>query len=431
MEVSIEKQAEIARKLTITVAAKAFDKAVHSELSRYAKNAKVPGFRKGRIPQKMLEQQYGGQALKEAIDNLINENYPLALQQEKIVPASLLKISPTQVERGKDFVFEVEIEVYPQIDKPDLKDISIEQIEVEVKEDDIDRTLANIQKRRTEYTETDDAAAEGDQLTIDFTGTIDAKPFTGSKGESAELVLGEGRFLKEFETNLSGARKDDEKVFKIDFPKDYHGVEVAGKTAEFTVTVKKVSKGALPDLNDTFAQSMGVEGGVKAMRDEVRIGLEREMRQKLRGHTRDQIFNALSKKYDFPLPQALVEEEVDRAVAEVTRQLEQQSMPNKDMIKRETYETPSKERVKLGLLIRAIVEAEKIEPDDKEIDAHLTEMASSYTEPEQYIQHVRGDPQQLNQVEGVVLEQQVVEHLLAGAKVKNLKKSYEEFMTSE
>jgi len=432
MKVSIEKQADIARKITITIDAKVFDKAVKTQLARFSKNAKIPGFRKGKVPHKMLEQQFGGSASQEAMDQLINEHYPKALQQEKIVPASLLKISPTQFEHGKDFIFDVEIEVYPEIDAPDLKGESIEQVEVAVGDEDIDRTLENIQKRRTEFTESDKAAGEGDKLIIDFTGTIDGEPFAGGNGEGAELVMGEGRFMEEFESNLTGANKGDEKVFKIEFPKDYHGTDVAGKTAEFTVKVTQVNSGTLPELDDEFAKSMGVEGGVDAMRDEVRTGLEREMLQKLRSHTRNQVFDALSKKHDFTLPKAPVEEEIDRAMAEVTRQMEQQGMPGgKDMLNRENYETPSKERVKLGLLIRAIVEAEKIEADKDKIETRLTEMASSYAEPAQYMEYIRGDENQFNQIVGGVIEEQVVEHLLAGAKVKKVKKSYEEFMTSE
>ena len=432
MKVSIEKQADIARKITITLDADLFDKTVSAQLARFSKNAKIPGFRKGKVPKKMLEQQFGGSATQEAIDQLINEHYPKALQQEKIVPASLLKIEPTQVERGKDFVFDVEIEVYPEIDAPDLKDESIEQFEVEVADIDIDRTLENIQKRRTEYTESDKVAAEGDKLIIDFSGTIDDEPFTGGQGEGAELILGEGRFMEEFENNLTGTKKGDEKVFKIEFPEDYHGTDVAGKTAEFTVKVTMVNEGTLPELDEEFARSMGVEGGVDAMRDEVRTGLEREMNLKLRSSTRNQLFDALSNEYDFPLPKAPVEEEINRAMAEVTRQMEQQGMPaGSDMLKRENYEAPSKERVKLGLLVRAIVDAEKIEPDEERIEARLAEMASSYAEPEQYMEHIRSDENQLAQITGGVIEELVVEHLLASAKVKKVKKSYEDFMTSE
>jgi trigger factor len=304
MEVSIEKQADIARKITVTVDAELFDKAVKSQLARFSKTAKIPGFRKGKIPHKLLEQQYGSSALKEAIDNLINEYYPKALQQEKIVPASLLNIAPTQVERGKDFVFDVEIEVYPEFDTPDLKGESIEQVEVEVADIDIDRTLADIQKRRTEFSESDKAAAEGDKLIIDFSGAIDGEAFAGGNGEAAELTLGEGRFMEEFESNLTGAKKGDEKVFKITFPDDYHGTDVAGKTAEFTVEVTQVQQGTLPELDEEFSKSMGVEGGVDAMRDDVRTGLEREMIQKLRSHTRYLFFYGFSKMYFFPIPKA-------------------------------------------------------------------------------------------------------------------------------
>lgn len=237
--------------------------------------------------------------------------------------------------------------------------------------------------------------------------------------------------MEEFEKNLDGASKGDNRVFSIDFPEDYHGTDVAGKTAEFTVTVQEVREGEVPELDDDFAKTMGVEGGVSAMRDEVRTGLEREMLQKQRGSIRDQVFGAIAEKYDFPLPKAPVEEEIERAMTEVRRQLEQQGMPSQDTIKRENYEESSKQRVKLGLLIRAVVEAENIEPDQEKIDARLAEIAGSYAEPEQYINFIRGDEQQMNQITGMVLEEQVVDHLLTGAKVKKLKKSYDEFMTSE
>jgi len=430
MEVSVEKQEEIARKITISVDADVFDKAVKSQLGRFARDAKIKGFRKGKVPQKMLEQQFGGSALKEAVDALINEHYPKALQQEKLVPASLLNITPTQVERGKPFIFEAEIEVYPEFDTPTLKGSTIEQAEVEVTDADIDRTLENIQKRRTEYSDSDKASAEGDKLIIDFTGTIKGEPFAGGNGSDAELVLGEGRFMEEFETNLTGVKTGDEKTFKIKFPKDYHGADVAGKTAEFAVTVKKVQAGTLPELDDEFAKSMGVDGGVAAMRDEVRIGLEREMNQKLRGSIRDQVFEKVSEKYDFAIPKVPVEEEIDRAVAEIKQQMEQQGMPAEGAIKRENYEEPSRQRVKLGLLVRAIVEAEEMKPDAEKVEARLKEVAGSYAEPEQYMQYIRSDEQQMNQIASVVLEEQVVAHLLASAKTKTVKKSYEEFMTA-
>ena len=431
MEVSVDKQEGIARKITITVEAKVFDTAINSQLKRFAQNAKLPGFRKGKIPQKMLERQFGSSALKEAMDELINAHYPKALQQEKIVPASLLNITPTQVERGKDFVFEVEIEVYPELETPSLKGDTIEKVEVKVGKADIDRTIENIQKRQTEYSETDKAAVEGDKLIIDFVGSIKGETFAGGEGKDAELVLGEGRFMPEFESALSGAKKGDEKTFKIKFPKDYHGKDVAGKTAEFAVTVQLVNKGTLPKIDDKFAKSMGVEGGIKVMREEVRDGLEREMQQKLRGNTREQVLSAIADKYDFEIPKAPVEEEIDRAVAEVTRRLEQQGMPNKDAIKREDYEAPSKKRVKLGLLIRAVVEDEKIEPNKELIEQRIDEMAGSYADPEQYKQYMLNDEQQRNQIAGIVLEEQVVEHLLSTATIKNVKKSYEDFMTSE
>ena len=431
MDVSIEKQAEIARKLTVTIDAATFDKAVQSKLVSYAKHAKLAGFRKGKIPQNILQQQFGKTALKEGVDDLIGEHYPKALQQEKLVPATLLAITPTQAERGKDFIFDVEIEIYPEIEDPDLKGKTVEQIQVSVSDGDIDRTLESIQKRETIFVEKEGAAGKGDQISIDFVGSIKGEVFEGGTGNNAQVVLGEGRFMETFETNLMGAKKGDDKTFKVKFPKDYHGVNVAGKTAEFSVTVNQVSQASAPKIDEAFAQKMGVKGGINAMRAEVKLGLEREMKQKLRSHTRDRVMAALAEKYDFPIPKAPVEEEIDRAVAEVTRQLEQQGMPSKGMIKREVYEAPSKERVKLGLLVRKVIETQKITASKEMLEHRIQEMSASYSEPEQFMKHLLDDPQQRDQVAGVVLEEQVTDHLLTTAKIKNVKKSYEEFMSKE
>ncbi|MEE9448341.1 MAG: trigger factor [Arenicellales bacterium] len=429
MKVTVENQEGIERKISITLDADVYDKAVKSNFARYAKSAKTPGFRAGKTPQRLLEQQFSGLAVKDAIDNLINEYYPKALQQEKLVPASLLSITPTETERGKAFSFDVLIEVYPEIDKPSIDGIQIDQTDVAVEDVDIDRTVESIQQRQVQYTESKKAAAKGNQVIIDFKGSIDGEVFGGAEATDASLVLGDGRFMQEFEDNLKGAKKGDEKTFEVSFPKDYHGAEVAGKTAEFVVQVKQVNAGKLPTVDNDFAKAMGVEGGVKTMREEISAGLSREMNQKLRNEVRDQVFEALVKKYDIAIPKSPVEEEIDRAIAEISKQMKQQNVPDSgDMLKRENYEKDAKHRVKLGLLVRAVVENEKIVVDQDRLKNHIMEMAGNYDQPEQFIQHVMGDDQQRNQFAGIVLEEQVVEFLLKGAKIKKVKKSYEDFM---
>ncbi|MFT5260246.1 MAG: trigger factor [Saprospiraceae bacterium] len=431
MEVSVEKLEGIGRKLSISVAAEEFDKHINVELNKFKGNAKIPGFRKGKVPAKMLEQQFGGQAARNAMDTLINQYYPQALQQEELNAASLINITPTQVERNKPFTFEVEIEVFPEIAAPSLKEVEISQADVAVTDADIDQTLESIRERNVVYAEADKAAEDSDQVTVDFAGSIDGVPFAGGEMKDAQIVLGAGQFLPDFEEGVMGAKKGDERNVQVSFPEDYQSQEVAGKTAEFVITVNRVSKGSLPELDDTFALGMGVTDGLDAMKTEVRKGLDRELSQKLRSDVRNQVMAALADTADFPLPQSMVNEEIERAMEQITKQLESQGMPAKDFVKRENYEEESKKRVKLGLLVREVVEAEKIELDNDLMKQRITEMAGSYSEPEAYVQHVMNDEAQRNQIGGVILEEQVVAKLLETANIKKVKQSYEDFMKND
>ena len=378
----------------------------------------------------MLEQQFGGQAARNAMDTLINKYYPQALQQEEITPAGLVNITPTQLERNKDFNFDVEIEVFPEVTLPSMKAAEITQPEVEVAEADIERTIESIRERNMTYAEADKAAEDGDQVTVDFAGSIDGVPFDGGEMKDAQIVMGAGQFLPDFEQGVMGAKAGEEKNVQVSFPEDYQSQEVAGKTADFVISVKQVSVGSKPELNDDFAVGMGVMDGLDAMRKEIRTGLERELSQKQRTELRNQVMDALAQADDFPLPQAMVNDEIERAMEQITKQLEQQGMPAKDFVKRENFEEESKKRVKLGLLVREVIESEKIELDNDLMKARITEMAGSYSEPEAYVQHVMNDEAQRNQVGGVILEEQVVAKLLETAKIKKVTQSYEEFMNN-
>lgn len=432
MDVSIENQGAIGRKLTITVPADTFQKNVSKRLSHYRKTAKIAGFRKGKIPSKIIEQQYGGQARMDAVDAVINETYPQALRSQEIIPAGLLKITPTQFpsndDKGEDFVYEAEIEVFPEVPAPNLKGVEIDQPKVSVEEADIDRTIESIQKKQTEFTPVERAAKDGDRVTMNFLGTIDGVPFEGGKGEDIPLVIGDGQFLADFEKAVKGAKTGEEKTAKVKFPDDYQGQDVAGKTAEFAITVTEVAEGKLPELNDDFAAQMGVEGGIATLRDEVRDGLQRELDNKLRGHVRDQVMDALAKNTEFELPKALVEEEIDRAAKEMTAQFEAQGMSAKGMVQREHYREASEQRVKLGLIMREIVDSHKLEANDEMLRARATEMAASYAEPEKFVEHIMKDPQQRNQIMGALLEEMMVEKMLESAKIKSKKMPYQNFM---
>ncbi len=429
MQVSVQDQGSIGRKIIITVPSEEFQARVNKQLNRYRKNAKIAGFRKGKVPQKILEQQFGGQAASEAIDATINETYPQALKDNDIMPAGLLKITPTQVNKGEDFIYEADIEIYPEVPAPSLKGVEVKRPEVEVSGSDIDRTIENIQQKQTKYHAADKAAESGDQVTMDFVGTIDGEPFQGGEGKDIEVVLGEGRFLETFEKHLFGASEGDTKTGDVTFPDDYPGTDVAGKTAQFEIIIKAVKAPEVPELNDGFATEMGVVGGMDKLREEVREGLQRELNTRMRSYVRDQVMDSLAKTADFDLPKALVDEEVDRAMKEVTAQMEQQGMQvPKESIKRENYLPQSEHRVKLGLIVREVVESQNIEMGEEKIRQRAAEMAGNYSDQDAYVDYVMGDPNQRNQIGGVLVEEQVVENLLENADIKVDKQSYEDFM---
>ncbi len=432
MEVSTEVQGDIGRKLTITVPAKRLDASINSRLAQFRKSAKVPGFRKGKVPQSLLDSRFGPQALQEAVDQLINETYPEAAMKEELQVAGLLSIKPAQAKRGKDLIYDVMLEVFPKIKAPSLKGVEIIQPEVKVEDKDIDRTIESIQKRQAEYEPVKRQAKKGDQVTIDFVGTIDGEEFAGGKGEDMQIELGEKRFLEAFEDGLYDMKAGETKTVDVDFPEDYQGKDVAGKTAQFEMSVKQVKAPKLPELNDEFAQAMGVEKGMKALRKEVKSGLKRELEHKRRGYVRDQVMDALAAGQDFDVPKAMVEEEIDRAVVEVKKQMEQQGMPESDEhIKRENFEEQSKRRVKLGLLVREVIEGKKIDVDKDRVKKRAKEMAGNYSDPKAYVDYLMSDQEQFQQLASVVLEEQVLESLLKKADIKEPKQSYEEFMNAQ
>lgn len=428
MQVSIESSGDITRKLTITVPAADFDSQYSKRLNQLKKGAKMPGFRPGKIPAKMLEAQYGGQAAREAIDQLINESYPKALEQESISPAGLLVLNPTQFEKGKDFIYEAEIEVYPEVERPNLSGVEIQRPQVEVTEADVDRTLDVIRERKKVYQEADKAAEDGDQVVIDFVGTIEGEAFAGGTAQDVELVIGAGQFLAEFEEGVRGAKAGEEKTVEVNFPEDYHGKEVAGKTAEFALTIKAVKEGELPEINEDFVKELEVKGGVEEMMTQIRSGLERELTNKLRDSVREQVLKAAEEKVDFTLPTSLVNQEKEQAAQRMRQQFEQQGMKSDGLVDPESFTEEAQRRVKLGLIVRAVIESDKLEISDEQVKERAAEIAATYDEPEQFIEYIMSQPEQKHQISSLLIEEAVVDALLAEAKVVEESKSYEEFM---
>ena len=431
MQVSVEESGVIERKITISVPCEQIDSEVTKRLKNVARTARIPGFRPGKAPESVIKKRYEPQVTHEVVSETINSSYMDALGQEKIVPAGLIAIDPTPYEPGQDLQYIATIELFPQIPCPTLEGKTIDKPVVEVKDEDVDKTLEDIRKRNANYVADDGQSQKGDRLTIDFDGTIDGESFEGGSASDFQFILGEGQMLKEFDDGLLGCSVEQETTISFTFPQDYGSEEVAGKDVSFTVKVKAVEKPELAELDDSFAESLGVEeGGINKLREEIGKNLNRELASRLRTVIRDRVMDALYESNSIQTPKALVEEEIDRSVQAVTEQLAQQGLPT-DKIDRELYAKEAEKRVALGLIAREIIEKFEIKSDREAIRAHVEEMSQDYEDSQTYVDWHMADPQRVKHIEAMVFEEQIVEKMLETAMVNEQTLSFGQFMNPE
>lgn len=429
MQVSVEESGAIERKISISVPSEKIDSEIAKRLSEVAKNARIPGFRPGKAPQNVIEKRYAPQVTNEVIGETINASYMDALGQEKITPAGLLSIDPTPYEAGKEFQFVVTVEVFPKIPSPTLAGKTIKKPVVAVTDDDIMKTLEDVCKRNAKFVAKDGKSEKEDRLTIDFEGKIDGEVFENGSATDFVFVLGVGQMLEQFDTGLIGLKAGETKHIAFTFPESYGSAEVAGKDVAFMVTVKVVEQPELAQLDDAFAESLGIkEGGIEKMKEEISTSLKRELDSHMRTVMRDRVLDALYAANDIEYPKVLVEEELDRSVKAISEQLTAQGLPT-DKVDRNLYQDQAKKRVALGLIAREVIEKFKIEADEKAVRARIGEMSAGYESEEEYVKWHYADPQRLQNIESVVLEDQVVTHMLETATVKEEKMSFKDFMS--
>lgn len=371
MDVSIENTGAIGRRMTVKVPAEKLAGAVTTRLKRLARTAKIAGFRPGKVPMKVIESRFADQALAEAADELISSNYFAAISDQSLEPAGPPAIEPKSLTRGEDLEFVANFEIFPEVSKTELTGMSIERQNCEVGDDDIDRTIDTLRSQRTNFTTAEKNAEMGDQVTVDFKGRVDGEIFQGGEANDYAIVLGKGALLKEFEDGLMGASAGDDLTIKLTFPEDYPGTEVAGKDAEFEVKLKEVGVPEMPEVDDEFIKTFGIEdGSVESFRKEIQTSLERERDQRSRAKIRQSVLEALMKDNEFEAPSALVDEEINRSIAAVRQQLQQQGLPHDAPIDRANYLDEAYRRVRLGLAMHGVVKRLEIKPDPDLVRAH-------------------------------------------------------------
>ena len=432
MDVSIENTGAIGRRMTVKVPAEKLAGAVTTRLKRLARTAKIAGFRPGKVPMKVIESRFADQALAEAADELISSNYFAAISDQSLEPAGPPAIEPKSLTRGEDLEFVANFEIFPEVSKTELTGMSIERQNCEVGDDDIDRTIDTLRSQRTNFTTAEKNAEMGDQVTVDFKGRVDGEIFQGGEANDYAIVLGKGALLKEFEDGLMGASAGDDLTIKLTFPEDYPGTEVAGKDAEFEVKLKEVGVPEMPEVDEEFIKTFGIEdGSVESFRKEIQTSLERERDQRSRAKIRQSVLEALMKDNEFEAPSALVDEEINRSIAAVRQQLQQQGLPHDAPIDRANYLDEAYRRVRLGLAMHGVVKRLEIKPDPDLVRERITEMGSSYSDPDQFLKWYYEDKSRLAQIESVVVEEQAIDALLQEANVSDTTVSFEEFMRPE
>ncbi|TBU73582.1 trigger factor [Phytopseudomonas daroniae] len=425
MQVSVESTSALERRMSITVPAERIETQVNKRLQQTAQKAKIPGFRPGKVPMSVIRQRFEADARQEAVGDVIQSSFYEAIAEQKLTPAGQPSVEPKVLEKGKDLEFIATFEVFPEIKVGGLEGIAIERQQADVADSDVDNMLDILRKQNTRFEAVERAAEKDDQLNIDFVGKIDGEAFAGGSATSTQLVLGSGRMIPGFEDALIGAKAGEERVINPTFPEDYQNLDLAGKTAEFTVTVNSVSAPQLPELNDEFFTLFGIkEGGLEGFRTEVRKNMERELRQAIKSKIKNQVMDGLLAANPVDVPKALIANEVNNLRVQAVQQFGGNIKP--DQLPAELFEEQAKRRVSLGLIVAEVVKQFELKPDDARVRELIQEMASAYQEPEQVVAWYYKNDQQLNEVRSVVLEEQVVDTVLQKANVTDKSVSYEE-----
>ncbi|WP_050465810.1 trigger factor [Herbaspirillum autotrophicum] len=446
MATAVETLSKLERRITLTFPMADVQAEVEKRLKVRARTAKAPGFRTGKVPMKMVAAQYGYQVETEVLNDKVGRAFNDAAVENNLRVAGYPKIEPKTSEGVADgaLAFDATFEVYPEVVIGDLTAAEVEKTTSAVSDVEIDKTIDILRKQRVHFHVkgeqgahgdggADQTAQNGDRATVDFVGKIDGVEFQGGKADDYAFVLGEGRMLPEFETATIGLKVGESKTFPLAFPEDYHGKDVAGKTAEFTITLKKLEWAHLPEVDAEFAKSLGIEDGdLTKMREDIKRNLEREVSARTKAKTKDSVMDALIKVSELEVPKALVEQDVER-LAEMARQdMTQRGMDVKNMqLPKELFTAQAERRVRLGLILADVVKNNKLEATEEQVKAQVEDFAQSYEDPQQVLKYYFSDRRRLAEVEALVLEENVVNYVLGKAKVTDKSVPFDALMGNQ
>ncbi len=427
MQVSIESSTGLERQLKIGVPADRIESEVAQRLQKATKTVNIKGFRKGKVPLKVVKQQFGKGVRQEVVGEIVNSSFYEAIAQEKLQPVGQPRIDDIKDTEGQDLEFLAVFEVYPEVELADLSKVSITRPVTELNDADVAKMIDVLRDQQATFEASDKPAVDGDQLNIDYVGTKGGEEFAGGKAEGQDLVLGSNSMIPGFEDALVGASAGDEKVLKLKFPKDYHAEELKGAKVEFAVVVNSVSSKQLPEMNDEFFKLYGVdEGGEEKFREDVMNNMERELRNAMRAKIKNRVMNQLFDLNKVELPAMLVDNEITQLKQQMVQQFGGGQQIDLSMLPDDMFREKAERRAALGVIVSEIVKVEELTPDEDSVRERINEIASTYEQPKEVVDYYYSQQQLLSSVEAVVLEDQVTELVLSKATVADEVCSYED-----
>lgn len=431
MQASVENLGQLQRRLNVAVPLDKIDSEVESRLKHLTRTVKLHGFRPGKVPLKVIAQQYGAQVRQEVLGDALQKSFSEAVRERNLRVAGYPKFEAKPPQAGsQQFEYTATFEIYPEVKLGDISGTKISRPVVEVGEVQVAKTLELMRKQRTSYHAVERQAKERDQVTLDFHGTIAGEEFAGGQGKDLALVLGEGRLLPDFEKQVAGMRANETKAFELTFPEDYHGKEVAGKTASFEVTLKRVAEPKLPEINVEFAKNFGVQDGdLEKLQRDIKDNLLGEVKTRAQARIKDQAMQALLNATQVELPQSLVDMEIHRLMENTRKDLESRGVKTKDTpMPHDLFQERAKRRVNLGLIIAELIKIHDLRPKPEQVRTIVEEHAQSYEHPDQVVKWYYSAPERLNDIEALVLEDNVVEWVMKQSKVEDKPMGFDELM---
>ncbi len=429
MQTNLETLSQLERRLTMVVPADAIDREVENRLKKLSRTVRMPGFRPGKVPVKLVTQQYGPQVRSEVIGDAVQKAFEDAVREKNLRVAGYPRIERKDAEGdASQLSFSATFEIYPEVKLGELGAGKIERPMLAIGDAEVDKTIEILRKQRVKYEEVTRAAQSGDRVTVDFTGSIDGVEFAGGKGTGAALVLGEGRMLPEFEGGIAGMKAGETRTFPVNFPADYGAKEVAGKLASFEVALGKVEAPRLPEGDAEFAKALGVsDGDLTVMREEIKGNVEREVKKRIESEVKQRVMQALLDSTQVDLPRSLVEAEIHRLAQQTRNDMEARGIKT-DAIGHELFEPQAKRRVSLGLIIGEMVKVHGVAATPEQVRSLVDDFAQTYEQPSEVVKYFYSEPQRLAEFEGLALESNVVKWVLERAKVEDKAVTFDELM---